>query len=447
MPARTQYFLLALVTALGFAINLGTALKFDDAGLLADDDMVFNADCETYKREFVWGGGDFDRGWGGRTYKHPNLTNFVNPPVRAAAAVLWKAGLWTDYREARHAVALCISPLAGMLTTVALFFVLRGLMLGPAIALLICLVDAVCFARVVHGSLPESFALAGLATALLLWLTVRQRRSDEPPSFLVWLAAGVFAVGITISNLLPLVLLHFRAQGSGSVRRRALATAGLTAAAILVTVALAVPMAIAYGAATEAAATGSIAYRVGRGIDEDLRHYHGFDGDHLALFPLAVLTSFTPPQPAIVLDLPHAAADMSVTYLPRAGQLWPVGLLALPAFGLLVYAARRVKPAWPVASACAAVLAAYWVVHLFYGDELFLYALHWQAPLLVLLAVAAAGALRRRTVVAALALLVVIAAALSGQVVSRMLRQWEAMQVGSASAPISSSATGSNQPF
>jgi hypothetical protein len=435
MSSRTQALLLAAITVLGFAINLGTAWKFDSAGLLADDDLIFNADGQTYRMEFVWGGGDFDRGWGGRTYKHPNLTNFINPPVRALAAVISKAGLVSDQRAAKHAVALCISPLAAALTTIALFLALRALQVGPAIALLVCLLDAVCFARVVYGSLPESFALAGLGTTLIVLLAAWQRNGARPPSFVVWLAASVFAAGVTITNLIPLALLHFGAQRAGTARARAFATGKLAAATLVLTAALAVPLALAYRGATEHVETGSIADQLRRGVVRDLGHYHGFDGSQLVLFPLTVLTSLVPPQPVIAWNLPQSA-EISISYLPRARQLWPYGLPALAGFALLLYAARRAPAAWPVASGCAAILGVYWFLHLFYGDELFLYALHWQAPLLVLVAAAAAalGTLRRGAGVVALAVLVGIAALLSARVVPRMLQQWEAAQVERAPA-------------
>jgi hypothetical protein len=181
---------------------------------------------------------------------------------------------------------------------------------------------------------------------------------------------------------------------------------------------------------SESASPLSLVLELMRGVDADLGHYHGLHARNLALFPLAVASSIAPPNPAATHANPPPA-EFRISYLPRAPQLWPLGLIALLALALLVGFARRDVFAWPIARGCAAILGWYWVLHLFFGDELFLYALHWQVPLMLLIGAAAVGARTMTAGIAFMVVLIAIAAVRSAVLIPLLLRQWAAAQAGS----------------
>jgi hypothetical protein len=269
-------------------------------------------------------------------------------------------------------------------------------------------------------------------------LAAHQLRGERPPAFLGWVVVGVFAIGVTIITLVPLVILHLltRRAAQRPALGRTTATLHLAGAAVAGTLLIAVPASAIYGIATSDAepprAEASLGGPVGeirRGVEADLGHYHGLQPSHLALFPLAVVSSLVPPNPAVTRVGPRAA-DARISYLSRADALWPMGLAAALGLAGLSALAWRARAARPVVLGCAATLGAYGIVHLFYGDELFLYALHWQVPLLVLVGAAAAGARTTRAGVAALAVVIGVAGARSAIVIALVLRQWADVQGG-----------------
>ena len=136
----------------------------DQFDVLFDADTGSRLDCMTT-----------DRCGDRSSFAHPALAAFVNPPVQLVAAGLRGVGLVEgEAWQARRVVALGVAPLASALQAIAVFFLLRALGLGRGVATTLALVNVAAFSRLVFGSLPESFALSGLALGIAALLAARE---------------------------------------------------------------------------------------------------------------------------------------------------------------------------------------------------------------------------------------------------------------------------------
>jgi hypothetical protein len=77
-----------------------------------------------------------------------------------------------------------------------------------------------------------------------------------------------------------------------------------------------------------------------------------------------------------------------------------------------------------LAKASLAILAFNWIFHSFWGDESFMYSMHWQVPLVILVATLVAALRGRPRVVIPLLALGVVAILIRNVVVVREILSW-----------------------
>jgi hypothetical protein len=348
---------------------------------------------------------------------------------------------------------------------VILLRLLRRLGLPLSTTLVLTLLSAFSFSSIVFGSMPETFAVSALAVAIAYALLLRSGRDDAMLAKLAWLAAGVFASGITITNVVPVALLYFTRA------TRKTARPGPALARAIVLAALAVFIALTAGVVTEK----SLRLRGEPGPSERewIAHYIvPRPLLHYATFPSAVVDGIAPGPPVRLPGFaidgrarlragPHEAAPSEeegapggapgdtvrsgaddarggapfrglnarlahLTFEPADRPLSPRNLVGLALLAALAWAAFRRRHGdtlmAPVARASLAIVGFNWLLHGLWGGETFLYSQHWHVSLmLAVAALAAATRPRRRTVGVVLAASVAAIAANNLVILSRIL--------------------------
>lgn len=329
-------------------------------------------------------------------YRHPTLPLLTYPPLTLLGRA--SAILGVPLEATRLQLALLVVPVVGALRTLILFSLFRKFLERLWPAALLCLLDIAAFATVTTGSVPESFPLSAACIAAMYWLAL----DDEPrPGWVwptLWLVTAVFAVGTTLTNVIPLaVLLGASLVRRGARLREMVQAAAVAGGALLVTGLLALAGGAFYG------------YPVSiRESLKDKRFYHPPAGEVTTELAWAVAHTFIAPRPGIEPTWADRTQnpdfDFLFSYAPPyehgRASLWraalTVGMLLTGAAG---FAWRRATAAWLLAP--AAILALNCGMHLFYGDHYLLYALHWETSLLFVLAGAALLPPRGRTVATA----------------------------------------------
>jgi len=379
---RSSKIALALAIPV-FALHLAFALRLDGLGVFNQQDVFFNADVAVRVRCMV-----ANDCRGRSSFSHPNLALFLNPPVQAAAGVLTLGGLsGIDRATARRFVALCVGPLASALKVPVVFFVLLGLGLSIRWAGMLAALSVVSFSQLVFGSIPESFALSGLAIALTYLLAIRtMRRKDR--RLWPWILAGVGMAGITVSNLVVVAVLFAAARlQAGEKVRDVLANATIVVGlALLPTVALPTMFRDTYKL-EEVSIEGGAEYtkrwlKTHRSVNRALST------------PSAWAHTFAAPEPGLGHNLPARLMASKYQYrfiMAHREEVFcfhhPLGFLLVGLFvaGAFGYLGAPAHARW-MCGASLAIIAFNWVLHSAWGVDLILYSQHWQMSLLILLA-------------------------------------------------------------
>jgi hypothetical protein len=364
----------AALFVLAFGAALVAARTFDRAGVLDHYNVLFDADPVEYLGQFVHGASS--------TARHPLI--FLAGLILAPIARLVAAVAHLRAEDAPRVAALLIAPLANGLRAAltAALLVRLGLTLRDAI--LLAAASTLSLASLTVGAIPESFALSSVFLIAFAWLAADDSTAWSWRRFVAWTAIGVAAGGVTITNLASLVIFVVVAQAPLVPWPRRItraASVGLAAAALIVIV----------------AATTSLSF--GRPIG--LHSLTDWRRDTTRVHPLSdlpaamSLTFVTPAAPDVVSGHDPASSDARATLreFSYAGAHAHSTMLAI---WVPIWAALLAWGAWrgahdarmaPLVWAAIAVLVFNTALHtVFFGSDLFLFALHWQPAQLILLA-------------------------------------------------------------
>lgn len=367
--------------ALALHLALGSALG--RTGVLHEWDVLFSADPTVYVTSLTTGENTYL--WGGRSFVHPNITNVLHPVVAPIGAVVHSLHPDLPPNIAARRVAYLVCPIASAITAALLVLTLLEFGLGPVASALLGTLYLVSFSALIFGSLPESYCLSGLGFAWLFFVAVRTVRPGiaSPPGSAAWVTIGAVIAGTTITNIIPFALVAAAARRARCSLRQALVwSAAVSAAALAITVGV-----YALGAVLSRKAPPFNPFVAGQVLER-----HPFD-PHIAFveFPAALANTMMPPVPlkAPADPLLHQEMNFVVTFHgPPAipGEWWRAALV-LGLFVLALARARRLE-AWQrvVVGGAALVVVFNWVLHAFYGSEMFLYSQHWELPVIVVLA-------------------------------------------------------------
>lgn len=338
---------------------------------------------------------NFSTSWGNDTYfRHPWVDFVFSIPVRASAKVHCQV-FGCDTARARRLLGLVITPVFGGVKNVLLYIIFTEIGLTPASASLLCAVNLLAFSSLTIGSIPETFPVS--STMVVLFVALMVTSLDRPRDWRMgyWIAAGAFATGITVTNVVPLVICFFwsRRRGQKHPTIRAVRdTMYVATATVMLTFAVA--------AVASRLSSGTMIGLLPSAERGDFgRTSPGTSAPEQIAIDLA--DAFVPViQPQIVpnrfpqnqLD-PAAVSvlDFGLTYANRrlndlTSIAWTVTSLALVALG--AYRASQGTEAWKSLAYVSMALLAFNVgIHLvFYLHDMYLYSLDWGVPLLFMLA-------------------------------------------------------------
>lgn len=397
LPQETRFF---PATGLGRAGLLGAVLlpgllalvvffghwhlerQLDKLQVFAQYDVLFDADPNIRVIGFAHGWGAFNR-----NLMHPNLANFINPPLRFVARSLQMAGVVSEeVLTVRRSLALLVTPLVSALQALALVVLFRRLGSTWFPALLLALLGSVAFSQLIFGSLPDHFALSNLVLTGAFILSVELARG-ETIHWPAWLLLGWLAAGITLTNLLIVALLLWVPLLMRQRRWRW----PTRQAAILVGIALAVTFVsfhllnLGYDAEPQPPPAA---------VQWSGNFWRDDPAVNLRRFPTALADAVAPtgPQAIPIRYLwPRDSRYIFQFTLDEGGEIFSRrNLLGTAVFVLLIagtLAHLRVGGhRRTLALAALAVLAFNALFHALWGHEYFLYSQHWLTASLFLLA-------------------------------------------------------------
>lgn len=399
VPARRSVgwdVVLALVLGLAAATYAARAMILIGPGIMAElaEDTWFQSDASQIAGEMSDRRGEHARG-----SVHPIYTLLTTPPV----LILKNAFGWPPPR-ATGAVAIAIAGLWGA----ALYALLRSLRCRRPDAVLYTLLGIASAAAMFWLPIRDRYGLGSVSIMAALTLIATAPNRADIYTTVRWILASAIALAITVTNWMFAIL---AAAVLLPIRRALAVTVGglaVIAACWLVQVRF-VPREAFFMPTGEETQymyrptperIGSV-LRVATIYSMVAPHFGRLhEGGH----PLPIDAGLMPPAPN---QLTMQAAPLRST--GTAGTVAIVAWLAALALGLLAAFRRwREQPIWLV---ILLGLAGQMALHLVYGEETFLYALHWL-PLLV--AVAAAATLERfRPVALGLAGVVLVGASVN----------------------------------
>ena len=363
-----------LLAVSAFVFSFAIERRFDGQRAFDQYDTLFDADPNTRLARFA--GGWYGDDW----YAHPCI-GLVSVPIRLATALPMRLGLRVDAPHAwRRSMALLIVPLCSAFTAVAMFRVFLGVGMTGRASAAGALFHQVSFSQIVFGSIPDHFALGGLAMALVL-LAGTVSPTAGRIGWRRWIAAGVCATGVTITQVIPTCLVFAACCHCGGLRLgqtlRAVAILGITILAI----------ALALGAVLCFDATQPTPSFVGE-VNRFQRFFPPDPWAHAVGAATAIPNSIAPPRVDLVANslasqgqYPHRFTLESVS---SGWRIFAVVVLFLAGSMIGLVSDSRVHRGLCLGS--ISVVAYNLIFHSLWGFEWFLYSQHWLAAAVFVIA-------------------------------------------------------------
>lgn len=417
-PTARGFAALALMAA-SAGITLWIELQLFDLRVFFHWDVWFNADTNWNLLGFASDGSS--------NLTHPFYAPVIAAVVTLGARAVTALGLSDSSLDfVRTWLALMVVPILAAGRTLLVFHLVRRLTSRLVIVALICLLDVAAFATITTGSVPGSypFTAACIAAMYLLLVDDTPRAAWVRPG--LWVLVGAAAIGVTITNAIPLATL----LGADLYRRRV----PIRRAAALVAAVLALDTGVGFAvwlvdvrmredplSISEAATVNERLHRPSPAAAREIGWMMAY--------------SFLAPRPTPAETWTTSAHNpdylMQFSFGPLYGHGWGSWWRALVTLGMLALGIAgyvRHPNAVPWLVAPLLVVAENFGLHLFYGDHFARYALHWTTSLVWLIAgVALLPGRLQRVGTVALAAFVALTAVNSASLLHGMLsslRSW-----------------------
>jgi hypothetical protein len=350
---------------------------------------------EVFEQENMILGGDpfmrshaFAYGYGERSLIHPNLSNFINPLVRVIAVLFSPVFPELPMKALQMDVALWVSPVFAVLATYIVYLIAltSGVRFLPALALSV--IYGFSISTIAFGSIPDHFFISAFLLATGLYLLLINARLSGRKHAIAWTILVTLAMGITLSNVVPMIGMFAiseytrKRQGAGGI----LSCAGLMfIRAGILTILLWACLNWVYQDFNAVHSGHAYDKHIGRVI----LHMSDNPVRDAVTFPFTVGQAFWGGKPDIERDIPETEAfdnpryENSFIYNSPLEHFHPVSLLWLaPGFilgaSLFLGFTRDSGKLKPLSMAVALVIMFNWLLHTFWGNELFLFSPHWH---------------------------------------------------------------------
>jgi len=382
-------WLIFVIVLVSFATTLACELTYERLHVFDQANTLFDADADRYMVSFA------DSWYVGTHFRHPLIEFVFSIPIRAAARMIC-AVAGCDRGAVRHDLALLVVPAAEALKGALVYWISVTLGLTVWQAALLCALNLFSLSTLTVGSVPETFAVSSTLITAFIALMIGVFHSRRFGAAVSWIAAGSFAIGITVTNAVPLAIFFFLSRTLG---RHETAWHALRKTAIVVSAAAVLTFAIA-ASLTPFLSSNRLADLLPSADVGDL----GVNGDDAPVAEQLVIAGASTFVGVIVPELiPNQFATnqlrpdsrpvlpFRITYATRrfagaATVVWTMVFVAMLAVG--AWRVRTKSVVWSaLVGGCLLTLAFNALLHSqFYLHDMFLFALHWQAPMLFLLA-------------------------------------------------------------
>lgn len=395
MDSRDRWLIFVIVLV-SFVTTLACEVTYERLHVFDQANTLFDADADRYIVSFA------DSWHVGTHFRHPLIEFVFSVPIRGAAKVTC-AVVACDRGVVRHDLALLVVPMAEAVKGALIYWISITLGLTVWQAALLCALNLFSMSTLTVGSVPETFALSSTLITAFIALMIGVFHSRRVAAAISWIAAGSLAIGITVTNAVPLAIFYFLSRSMG---RKENGWQALRKTVIVVTAATVLTFVVA-ASLTALLSSNRLADLLPSADRGDL----GVSGDDAPMaeqLAIAGASTFVgiiapdlipnqfatnPLRPASRPVLPFRITYATRRFAGTATVIWTMVFI-----GMLVVGAWRVRTKSIVWSAlvggCVLTLAFNALLHSrFYLHDMFLFALHWQVPMLFLLA----GLLPERT--------------------------------------------------
>jgi hypothetical protein len=207
MTKKNKVIILLLVFGtFSFLFNYLIQSKFDRYEVLDQINVLFGAD-PSLKLNRVVTGHAADAGF---FVVHPNFINFFHPPIRLGAKVIayFIEGNWEKELEIRRMLALFGVPIFSAFNAMVIALIFSRLNFTLIQVCMLTTLSIFSFTQIIFGSMPELFALNGFFITICFLYCTRYLNSKKL-NWAMWTIIGVFGMGITITNIVILIIIFF----------------------------------------------------------------------------------------------------------------------------------------------------------------------------------------------------------------------------------------------
>ena len=376
----THFIYAAVVSGFVATICLLSAFYLYRHAVFNQENIIF--DTDPYYRSYA-----FSEGWGERHLIHPNLSNFVNPVVRATSMAIRPLFPALKPMELRMRVALCVVPILTALTMFTLFVIASAANVSLAKALGLTILYGFSMSTLALGSVPDHVLISAfILSAAVLLFQFNSSLSDRN-SFWSWTLATSAAAGITLSNGIPMTALFIFGEYIKHKSWMAALRSGvkLGCAALALTGLLWAALNWVYGDFSTLSK--------GQSYDKNIARLNNLTDNPLRdflAFPVILGRAFWGGQPGVDENAPYPKPEiaryriafnysppLSVLGLYTAIQLIPIFLIGYSVFlAMKVPLDESVRILAPV----IVFIGFNWIFHSFWGGrgEIFLFSPHWH---------------------------------------------------------------------
>lgn len=372
----------------GLSVGLGllqayTYSAFDlyQMGVFDQENMILGGDPFMRSSAYAYG-------YGERSLIHPNLSNFVNPVVRVIAVVLSPVFPDLPMKALQMHVALWVSPVCATLATYMVYLIALTAGVRVLSALALSVVYGFSISTIAFGSIPDHFMISAFLLAVGLYLLLINARLTDRNHAAAWTVLVTLAAGITSSNVVPMMGMFAVSEytrkrpGVGGI----ISTVGLMfVRAGILTFFLWACLNWAYQDFNSVRSGHAYDKHIGR----ILLHTSRNPIQDAISFPFTVGQAFWGGKPDIERNVPSshlfekARYESAFVYNPPSARFNMVPLLWLVP-GLILGASlffgftKESGKLKPLSIAVVLIIMFNWLLHTFWGNELFLFSPHWH---------------------------------------------------------------------
>jgi hypothetical protein len=422
-----------LIAIAGFMFHWSLELRLEKLEVLNQYSVFFESDPNDVLSTFAcWG---LDNVVYRRGFIHANLGTFFGVPIKAFGKTfsIISHGK-VDRSNLQRQLGLLVVPISAALFYLVFHRLLLQLGFSLSLASLFTLLAFVSFSQMIFGSIPETFAISNLAIALTFLLFVIDRGRRGIRSFLTWTAVGVFATGITITNIVPVIILFWLRENykRSSFIVSIAKSLGIAALILALTVTL---NAITFFATD--VTHGTLKQEASAASEYKTRNVYLISKKFLT-FPALLINSIIAPMPKTqpdeytIKEYPKSRYLFRFTFdldewqeEPSTKPFSPRNLAGIALFLLLLLPIRSFansdRSLFLLSWGALLIIGFNWSLHSIWGTDRFLYSQHWYFSLMFLLAALIATQLSSRLSTVLVAASVILVAANNLAVVRSIL--------------------------